>query len=42
LVATIFTLFVVPIFYSVLRKTVPAYHNMDVKFAEESKGHIES
>ncbi len=42
LVATVFTLFVVPIFYSVLRKNIPTYHNMDVKFAEESKGHVET
>jgi len=42
LVATVFTLFVVPIFYSVLRKGIPTYHTMDVKFEEEAKGHIES
>jgi multidrug efflux pump subunit AcrB len=42
LVATIFTLFVVPIFYTVLRKSMPTYHNMDVRFEEEAKGHIES
>ena len=42
LVATVFTLFVVPLFYSVLRKSMPTYHNMDVKFEEEAKGHIES
>jgi multidrug efflux pump subunit AcrB len=42
MVATIFTLFVVPIFYSVLRKSMPTYHTMDVKFEEEAKGHIES
>ncbi len=41
LVATVFTLFVVPIFYSVLRKSVPTYHTMDLKFEEEAKGHIE-
>jgi len=41
MVATIFTLFVVPIFYSVLRKSMPTYHTMDVKFEEEAKGHIE-
>ena len=42
LVATVFTLFVVPLFYSVLRKGVPTYHTMDMKFEEEAKGHIES
>jgi len=42
LVATVFTLFVVPIFYSVLRRSIPTYHTMDVKFEEEAKGHIES
>ena len=41
MVATVFTLFVVPIFYSVLRKSMPTYHTMDVKFEEEAKGHIE-
>ncbi len=39
LVATLFTLFVVPIFYSVLRKGIPAYYTMDAKFEEEAKGH---
>jgi multidrug efflux pump subunit AcrB len=42
LVATVFTLFVVPLFYSLLRKNVPTYHTMDVKFEEEAKGHVES
>lgn len=42
LVATVFTLFVVPIFYSVLRKSIPAYHTMDEKFDEESQGHVET
>jgi multidrug efflux pump subunit AcrB len=42
IVATVFTLFVVPIFYSVLRKSMPAYHTMDAKFEEEAKGHVES
>jgi multidrug efflux pump subunit AcrB len=42
LVATVFTLFVVPIFYSVLRKNIPTYHTMDVTFDEEAKGHVES
>lgn len=42
MVATLFTLFVVPLFYSILRKRVPGYHNMDVRFEEEAKGHIES
>ncbi len=42
LVATVFTLFVVPIFYSVLRKGMPTYHSMDEKFEEESLGHIET
>ncbi|HTB07225.1 MAG TPA: efflux RND transporter permease subunit, partial [Bacteroidia bacterium] len=42
IIATVFTLFVVPIFYSVLRKSMPTYHNMDVKFEKEAKGHIES
>ncbi len=42
MVATMFTLFVVPLFYSVLRKRMPSYHNMDVRFEEEAKGHIES
>jgi multidrug efflux pump subunit AcrB len=41
MVATIFTLFVVPIFYSILRQSMPTYHNMDVKFEEEAKGHVE-
>ena len=42
LVATVFTLFVVPLFYSILRRSIPTYHTMDVKFEEEAKGHIES
>ena len=42
MVATLFTLLVVPIFYSILRKNEPAYHNMDTKFAKEAKGHIEN
>ena len=42
LVATLFTLFVVPLFYSVLRRSIPTYHTMDVKFEEEAKGHVES
>jgi len=41
MVATMFTLFVVPIFYSMLRKNIPAYYNMDAKFEEEAKGHIQ-
>lgn len=42
LIATVFTLFVVPIFYSVMRKKMPTYHDMDVRFEEEAKGHVES
>ncbi|HTA83287.1 MAG TPA: efflux RND transporter permease subunit [Bacteroidia bacterium] len=42
LVATLFTLFVVPVFYSILRKDMPEYHNMDVQFEKEAKGHIEN
>jgi multidrug efflux pump subunit AcrB len=41
-IATIFTLFVVPLFYSLLRRRMPSYHNMDKRFEEEAKGHIES
>jgi multidrug efflux pump subunit AcrB len=41
LVATVFTLFVVPIFYSVLRKGLPTYHTRDATFEEEAKGHVE-
>ena len=36
LVATVFTLFVVPIFYSVLRKNVPL--GLEARFKEESEG----
>jgi multidrug efflux pump subunit AcrB len=38
LVATVFTLFVVPVFYSALRKKVPQLLGLEARFKEESKG----
>ena len=38
LIATLFTLFVVPIFYSVLRKSMPSSIGLDEKFEAEAKG----
>jgi multidrug efflux pump subunit AcrB len=40
LVATVFTLFIVPIFYSVLRKGLPTSLGMDQRFEAEAKGAI--
>lgn len=42
IVATIFTLFIVPIFYSVLRKGLPASLDMDQRFEAEAQGSIAS
>ena len=38
MVATVFTLFVVPIFYSVLRKGLPSSRGMDERFDAEARG----
>ncbi|NOT74046.1 MAG: efflux RND transporter permease subunit [Cyclobacteriaceae bacterium] len=38
LVATVVTLFVVPVVYSILRTQEPPIHTLDLKFDEESKG----
>ena len=38
IVATIFTLFIVPIFYSVLRRGLPSSLGMDQRFEAEAKG----
>jgi multidrug efflux pump subunit AcrB len=38
LIATVFTLFIVPIFYSVLRKEMPSSVGLDEKFEAEAKG----
>ena len=38
LIATVFTLFIVPIFYSVLRKEMPSSIGLDEKFEAEAKG----
>ena len=38
IVATVFTLFIVPIFYSVLRKGLPTSLGMDQRFEAEAKG----
>jgi len=36
--ATIATLVIVPIFYTLLRRKPPRLHQLDAKFAEESAG----
>ena len=38
IVATISTLFIVPIFYTLLRRRPPALHSLDVRFASEAAG----
>ena len=38
IVATISTLFVVPIFYTLLRRKPPALHSLDTRFAAEAAG----
>jgi len=37
-VATFATLFLVPIFYTLMRKNLPALHTLDQRFAAESAG----
>lgn len=39
IVATISTLFVVPIFYTLLRRKPPSLHTLDTRFAAEAAGH---
>ena len=39
IVATISTLFVVPIFYTLLRRKPPSLHTLDTQFAAEAAGH---
>jgi len=39
LVATVTTLFIVPVVYSILRKELPTLHILDEKFIAESEGH---
>jgi len=38
LAATIATLLIVPIFYTLLRRKMPALHTLDAKFAAEAAG----
>jgi len=38
LLATVFTLFVVPVFYSILRKDLPTKHLLDQRFQAEERG----
>src|SRR6185312_7263134 len=38
IVATLSTLFVVPIFYTLLRRRPPSLHTLDARFAEEAAG----
>jgi multidrug efflux pump subunit AcrB len=38
IMATIATLFIVPIFYTLLRRKPPTLHTLDVRFAEEAAG----
>jgi len=38
IVATISTLFVVPIFYTLLRRKPPSLHSLDARFAAEAAG----
>jgi multidrug efflux pump subunit AcrB len=42
IVATFVTLFLVPVVYSLLRKAPPSSHELDVKFAAESRGASEA
>jgi hypothetical protein len=37
-VATFATLFLVPIFYTLMRRALPALHTLDQRFAAESAG----
>jgi multidrug efflux pump subunit AcrB len=39
IVATISTLFIVPIFYTLLRRKPPSLHSLDTRFAAEAAGH---
>ena len=39
IVATISTLFVVPIFYTMMRRKPPSLHTLDTRFAAEAAGH---
>jgi len=39
MVATFATLFLVPIFYTLMRQKLPALHTLDQRFAAESAGH---
>ena len=38
IVATVSTLFIVPIFYTLLRRRPPALHSLDTRFAAEAAG----
>jgi Cu/Ag efflux pump CusA len=38
LVATVVTLFIVPVVYTLLRKELPTRHLLDEKFAAEARG----
>jgi Cu/Ag efflux pump CusA len=38
IMATIATLFIVPIFYTLLRRKPPTLHTLDVRFAAEAAG----
>jgi Cu/Ag efflux pump CusA len=40
LVATLVTLFVVPVVYTLLRKDFPTRHLLDAKFTAEARGEI--
>ena len=42
IVATLATLFIVPIFYTLLRRNPPALHMLDARFAAEAAGAVES
>ena len=37
--ATIATLFVVPVIYTFVRKSMPVLHGLDARFEAESQGH---
>jgi Cu/Ag efflux pump CusA len=38
IVATLSTLFIVPIFYTLLRRKPPSLHSLDTRFATEAAG----
>jgi Ca2+/H+ antiporter len=42
IMATFATLFIVPIFYSLLRRKPPTLHMLDTRFAEEAAGTTDS